>query len=97
MSYTVLRLGCDIGGTFTDFVVLDGKTGELEFSKVLTTPGDPSEAVDQGLITESQTRDARRRLIYLSIAQIPETWRSRLHGRSHDVILLDDSIGPPRC
>ena len=48
VNYTVLRLGCDIGGTFTDFVVLDGETGELEFSKVLTTPADPSEAVDQG-------------------------------------------------
>ena len=45
----VLRLGCDIGGTFTDFVLLDVESGELEFSKVLTTPSDPSEAVDQGV------------------------------------------------
>jgi N-methylhydantoinase A len=45
----VLRLGCDIGGTFTDFVLLDVDSGELEFSKVLTTPSDPSEAVDQGV------------------------------------------------
>ncbi len=45
----MFRLGCDIGGTFTDFVLFDGETGDLEFSKVLTTPADPSEAVDQGI------------------------------------------------
>ena len=43
------RLGCDIGGTFTDFVVLDEETGTFEICKVLTTPGDPSEGIDIGL------------------------------------------------
>src|ERR687887_322024 len=43
------RLGCDIGGTFTDFVLLDETTGECAFEKVLTTAADPSAAVDQGL------------------------------------------------
>jgi N-methylhydantoinase A len=43
------RLGCDIGGTFTDFVLLDEETGAFEMGKVLTTPDDPSEAVDAGI------------------------------------------------
>ncbi|MFC1863763.1 hydantoinase/oxoprolinase N-terminal domain-containing protein, partial [Thermodesulfobacteriota bacterium] len=43
------RLGCDIGGTFTDFVLLNEKTGEIIVNKCLTTPGDPSDAVEQGI------------------------------------------------
>jgi N-methylhydantoinase A len=43
------RLGCDIGGTFTDFVLLDDETGEIRTSKCLTTPKDPSDAVEQGI------------------------------------------------
>ncbi len=43
------RLGCDIGGTFTDFVLLDEATGGFTVEKVLTTPADPSEAVDDGV------------------------------------------------
>jgi N-methylhydantoinase A len=43
------RLGCDIGGTFTDFVLFDQKTSHFEIGKVLTTPRDPSEAIDQGI------------------------------------------------
>ena len=43
------RLGCDIGGTFTDFVLLDDDSGEIWINKCLTTPGDPSDAVEQGI------------------------------------------------
>ncbi|HOW55991.1 MAG TPA: hydantoinase/oxoprolinase family protein [Syntrophorhabdaceae bacterium] len=43
------RLGCDIGGTFTDFVLLDDKTGEIKTGKCLTTPQDPSDAVEEGI------------------------------------------------
>ena len=42
------RMGIDIGGTFTDFVLLDGQGG-LRFGKVLTTPEDPLRAVVAGL------------------------------------------------
>ena len=52
----MFRLGCDIGGTFTDFVLLDGESGDLEFSKVLTTPSDPSEAVDRGIAAIDERR-----------------------------------------
>jgi N-methylhydantoinase A/oxoprolinase/acetone carboxylase beta subunit len=43
------RLGCDIGGTFTDFVLLNDRTGELKIYKCLTTPKDPSDAVEFGI------------------------------------------------
>ncbi|HEX16071.1 MAG TPA: hydantoinase/oxoprolinase family protein, partial [Deltaproteobacteria bacterium] len=43
------RLGCDIGGTFTDFVLVDDTTGEIRINKCLTTPRDPSEAVETGI------------------------------------------------
>jgi N-methylhydantoinase A/oxoprolinase/acetone carboxylase beta subunit len=43
------RLGCDIGGTFTDFVLLNDQTGEIRINKCLTTPSDPSDAVEQGM------------------------------------------------
>ncbi|MBI5583471.1 MAG: hydantoinase/oxoprolinase family protein, partial [Deltaproteobacteria bacterium] len=43
------RLGCDIGGTFTDFVLLDDHTGEIKTGKCLTTPQDPSDAVEEGM------------------------------------------------
>ncbi len=49
MTERYYRLGCDIGGTFTDFVLLDDRTGELKINKCLTTPKDPSDAVEQGV------------------------------------------------
>jgi N-methylhydantoinase A len=36
------RLGVDIGGTFTDAVLLDEENGEITVAKVLSTPSDPS-------------------------------------------------------
>ena len=43
------RLGCDIGGTFTDFVLVNDDTGEFQINKCLTTPADPSDAVEEGI------------------------------------------------
>ncbi|MBW1666487.1 MAG: hydantoinase/oxoprolinase family protein [Deltaproteobacteria bacterium] len=49
MAEKFYRLGCDIGGTFTDFVLLNDRTGEIKINKCLTTPRDPSDAVEQGI------------------------------------------------
>jgi N-methylhydantoinase A len=49
MAEKYYRLGCDIGGTFTDFVLLNDQTGELKIYKCLTTPNDPSDAVEHGI------------------------------------------------
>ena len=49
MSKGFYRLGCDIGGTFTDFVLVDDRAGRFFVYKCLTTPVDPSDAVEQGI------------------------------------------------
>jgi N-methylhydantoinase A len=49
MKDRAFRLGCDIGGTFTDFVLVNDETGEFSIYKCLTTPSDPSDAVETGI------------------------------------------------
>ncbi len=49
MEQTTYRLGCDIGGTFTDFVLVNDRTGQFYTNKCLTTPSDPSDAVEKGI------------------------------------------------
>ena len=43
------RLGIDIGGTFTDFSILDEISGELASFKSPTVPGDPARGVLDGV------------------------------------------------
>ncbi|WEX08904.1 hydantoinase/oxoprolinase family protein [Chelativorans sp. AA-79] len=43
-----VRIGIDVGGTFTDFV-LSGAGGEMAFYKEPSTPDDPSRALIEGL------------------------------------------------
>ena len=45
------RIGLDIGGTFTDFVLADPRTGGLRLHKLLTTPEDPATGALDGLAT----------------------------------------------
>ena len=42
------RLGIDAGGTFTDFV-LANDTGDVKLFKALSTPADPTKAIEKGL------------------------------------------------
>ena len=49
MATEPFRVGIDIGGTFTDLVMLDTRNGELFKEKVLTTPVDPSIGALEGL------------------------------------------------
>lgn len=39
------RIGIDVGGTFTDLALYEGRNGKLLLGKTLTTPHDPSEGV----------------------------------------------------
>jgi N-methylhydantoinase A len=50
-----IRIGIDIGGTFTDLQILDEATGRLHSLKTPTTPSDPSLGLLEGL------REAARR------------------------------------
>ncbi len=49
MDTTRYTLAIDIGGTFTDLVVLDSASGELTVVKILTTYPDPSDGVLEGV------------------------------------------------
>ena len=50
-----LAVGVDVGGTFTDLIVLDNESGDLRIEKVPTTPADQSvgfmAALDSALST----------------------------------------------
>src|SRR5580658_2929543 len=46
MSY---RLGVDVGGTFTDLLLMEEQSGHIVRAKVLSTPKDPSRAVLAGI------------------------------------------------
>ena len=49
------RIGVDVGGTFTDFVLTDGSDARI--FKVLSTPDDPSEAVLAGFQQMAEAED----------------------------------------
>src|SRR5215831_12260380 len=63
-----LQIGIDVGGTFTDVVLLDPTNGRLESTKVLTTARDQSEGVVSATtaLLDRAGRDAREiaRLIH---------------------------------
>nr|WP_245445187.1 hydantoinase/oxoprolinase N-terminal domain-containing protein [Rhizobium anhuiense] len=48
------RLGVDVGGSFTDFAVLDDRTGKLFTLKVFSRPDPPGEEVLRALDTLKQ-------------------------------------------
>ncbi len=43
-----MRVSVDVGGTFTDVIVLDEDSGDIQLDKVATTPANPAEGVLQG-------------------------------------------------
>jgi N-methylhydantoinase A len=61
-----IRIGIDIGGTFTDFVVYEPGSKELFSFKIPSTPNDPALAVEVGLrvITGRLSTGAAGRIIH---------------------------------
>ena len=45
----MVRIGLDVGGTFTDFTVFDSARGEVRHHKVASTPANPADAIRLGL------------------------------------------------
>src|SRR5262245_12023974 len=45
---TKYRLGIDAGGTFTDLVLAD-RSGDVRLYKALSTPADPTSAIEEGM------------------------------------------------
>lgn len=63
-----VRIGCDIGGTFTD-VVLELPDGTLHINKTSTTPDDPGRAVVEGI-----------RTVLAQVGVAPSAVREVVHG-----------------
>jgi len=63
-----VRLGVDIGGTFTDIVLMDEATGALTIAKVPSVPADPAaglvEAIRRALAGAGASPDAVTLLIH---------------------------------
>ncbi len=78
------RLGVDIGGTFTDFALLDEATGEISVLKVPSTPAEPAAAV----VTGVRELLRRRRLG-------PEAIRAFVHGTTLAVNTIIERTGAP--
>jgi len=64
-----MKLGIDIGGTFTDLVLLDGSAGSLRFGKTLTTYPDPTPGIVTGV-------EALMRSHHSSLSQV----KTLVHG-----------------
>ena len=43
------RIGVDVGGTFTDLILVDEDSGRITVDKVPSTPDDPSRGVVAGV------------------------------------------------
>src|SRR5947209_15177507 len=78
------RIGVDIGGTFTDLVVFDDVSGSFAVGKTLTTPRDPSQAVET-LVLETLEREQ------LAI----ESVRQLIHGTTLVTNAIIERTGSP--
>ena len=67
ISSNGVRIGVDIGGTFTDLMLIT-ESGDIEIGKVLTTSEDPSQAVEEVLLASleggGRTGDDVRHLVH---------------------------------
>ena len=66
MKYVI---GVDVGGTFTDLVCLD-EEGNLNLTKIPSTPDDPSRAIMQGLSKLAGILGKDMKELFLSLIHI---------------------------
>jgi len=69
---TKCRLGIDVGGTFTDLVLMDD-AGNVTVAKTPSTPGNPAQAVEQGLSLLTER-------LGVSVAELMDNCASVAHG-----------------
>jgi N-methylhydantoinase A len=82
-----MRIGIDIGGTFTDFVLFDETTGTFYTQKTLSTPYDPAEAVLSQLSVISNQRSVQSESSLINNDPPPST----LHPRSSALSIVHGS------
>ena len=91
----MVRIGIDVGGTFTDFILMNEDDGAIRFFKVPSTPGDPSEAIESGLrqLMADAGVDAREGRLSRPWHDCRDQHRHRAQGRAHRPV---DHQGVPR-
>ena len=67
-----LKIGIDVGGTFTDFLVT-GQDQEPQIHKVLSTPADPSIGLINGLTEIASSRG-------ISLGELAQAVETIVHG-----------------
>ena len=87
-----LRIGIDVGGTFTDFLLMD-EDGASRIHKVLSTPDDPSAAIINGLSEIADERGQGLARFFADVGMIVHgttvttnavlTGKTAQHGTSH--------------
>ena len=75
---TTYTLGVDVGGTFTDLVILDETSGLTWHAKVRSTPEDPSIGVWQGIEN--------------IISQLPDSKSASLRTINHGTTIATNAI-----
>ena len=60
-----MRIGIDVGGTFTDVVLIDDETGQIHYTKTLTTPENRAMGVIDGLEKILQLAAGSRQIDYI--------------------------------
>ena len=69
-------IGVDIGGTFTDFVLLDSEKRSIRTAKMLTDPAEPDRVVPQGIARLLEENDNSSSAVSgLPVAALPGTRR----------------------
>jgi N-methylhydantoinase A len=81
------RVGIDIGGTFTDFVIIDGQ-GEVTLWKEDSTPDDPTAAIEKGLRTVAENLD-------VSLEELLASTEALIHGSTLATNTLIQRDGGP--
>jgi len=88
LRMTSLRIGIDIGGTFTDFVVFDPASGQLQTFKLLSTPRAPEKAVLEGLARIQEKSEQYS----VSSGQSPNTDHSSLITVTHGSTVATNAL-----
>src|SRR2546428_3360538 len=82
-----MRVGVDVGGTFTDLVAVD-EDGEIDVRKVVTTPEDPSVGMLRAVETGGRGEGGRATAIELLVHGTTIATNALLERRGARVVLV---------
>ena len=82
------RLGIDVGGTFTDAILIDEKSGEINMAKVLSTPKDPSEGFLSCLDAIESRYDLDLKKVWLLVHGTTVATNSIIEGKTSPTALI---------